>query len=154
IGAHVSVAGGVGRAFERAGDYGAKSLQIFTKSARGWAAKPIPDAERTLFRREARRTGLPAVAHGSYLLNLGTDDPVLRKESLLALAEELDRCERLGIPLLVIHPGCHSSERHGLRQIARALDEVHAHVGPLRVKVCLEVTAGQGSALGWRFEHL
>jgi deoxyribonuclease IV len=148
------VAGGIGLAFERAGAYGAKSFQVFTKNARGWAAKPIPESERALFRREARRTGLPGVAHGSYLLNLGTEDPILREKSLACLREELTRCERLGIPFLVIHPGGNADEARGLRLIARALDEVHTSTLRFRAQICLEVTAGQGNTLGWRFEHL
>lgn len=154
VGAHESIAGGVSRAFARAEEHGAKSLQIFTKSARGWSAPPLADAERLAFRAEARRTGLPSIAHGSYLVNLGTEDPALRERSIACVCEELTRCERLGIGFLVIHPGGHPEEKTGLRLIAQGLDEVHQATPRFKTKIALEVTAGQGSCLGWRFEHL
>ncbi|HME90600.1 MAG TPA: deoxyribonuclease IV, partial [Myxococcaceae bacterium] len=154
IGAHVSVAGGVSRAFERACGYRAKSLQIFTRTARGWSAAPLADAERSLFRAEARRTGLPSIAHGSYLANLGAEEPVLRQRSIHSMIDELTRCERLGVPQLVVHPGGHLDEGRGLRLIASGLDEVHAATRRFRSRIALEVTAGQGNSLGWKFEHL
>jgi deoxyribonuclease-4 len=125
----------VSQAFARAEEHGARSLQIFTKNARGWNAPALSDPERRAFRAEARRTGLPAIAHGSYLVNLASEDPVLRERSLTCVTEELTRCNRLGISFLVIHPGSHPDERRGLSLVA-------------------EITAGQGSCLGWRFWHL
>lgn len=154
LGAHESIAGGVSRAFARAEAHGAKSLQLFTKTARGWKAPPLADAERALFRDEAQRSKLPAIAHGSYLVNLGTEDVTLRGRSIECLLDELSRCEALGIPYLVIHPGGHPDEKTGLRQIARGLDEVHAATEGYAARICLENTAGQGSNLGWAFEHL
>ncbi|HKD43186.1 MAG TPA: deoxyribonuclease IV [Myxococcaceae bacterium] len=154
IGAHVSIAGGVSRAFERAQGFRAKSLQIFTKTARGWFGAPLAEEERSAFRHEARRTGLPAIAHGSYLANLATEDVHLRAKSIACISDELTRCETLGVPYLVIHPGGHSDERKGLRLIASALDEIHAHTAGFRARIALEVTAGQGNCLGWRFEHI
>jgi len=154
IGAHVSIAGGVSLAFERAARLKAKSFQIFTKTARGWLGAPLLEEERRAFRREARRTGLPAIAHGSYLLNLATEDASLREKSIRCLVDELTRCERLGVSHLVIHPGGHSDPRRGLRLISAALDEVHAQTRRFRSRIALEVTAGQGNSLGWRFEHL
>lgn len=154
VGAHESIAGGVSRAFSRAEEHGAQSLQIFTKSARGWQAPPLDEAERKAFRAEARRSGLPSIAHGSYLVNLGTEDASLREKSIACVREELTRCERLGIAFLVIHPGGHPDVRKGLRLIAEGLDEIHAATPRFRAKIALEVTAGQGNCLGWRFEHL
>lgn len=154
IGAHESIAGGVSRAFERAALHGGRSLQIFTRSARGWSTTPLAEAERRSFRREARRTGLPSIAHGSYLVNLASEDPALRRRSILCVIDELTRCERLGVRCLVIHPGSHPEEARGIRLIAQALDEVHAATSGFRARICLEVTAGQGSSIGWRFEHL
>ena len=154
IGAHESIAGGPSKAFARAVEHGARSLQIFTRSARGWSSPPLTDEECVAFRAEAKRTGLPVIAHGSYLANLGTDDPALRVKSIDCVQDELTRCERLGVPYLVIHPGSHPDEARGIAQIASALDQVHAQTPKFRAKVCLEVTAGQGSAIGWRFEHL
>jgi deoxyribonuclease-4 len=154
IGAHESIAGGPSRAFERAEAHGAKSLQIFTKTARAWEAPPLTELERREFRKHAKRTGLPAIAHGSYLVNLAAEDPTLRERSLRCLADELSRCERLGVRYLVIHPGAHPDPARGLALIAQALDEVHAQSPGAKAQVCLEVTAGQGNSLGHRFEHL
>jgi deoxyribonuclease-4 len=154
IGAHESIAGGVSRSFARAEADGAKCLQIFTKNARGWSAPPLTDEEAAAFRAEARRSGLPAIAHGSYLVNLGNEAPLQREKSLACVTEELTRCERLGIGSLVIHPGGHPDERRGLALIAQGLDEVHQRTPGFRAQVCLEITAGQGHCLGWRFEHL
>ncbi|EAU63382.1 apurinic/apyrimidinic endonuclease [Stigmatella aurantiaca DW4/3-1] len=142
------------QAFARAEEHGARSLQIFTKNARGWNAPPLTEPERRAFRAEARRSGLPAIAHGSYLVNLGTEDPVLRDKSIACVTEELTRCERLGISCLVIHPGTHPDEKRGLALVAEGLDEVHRRTPRFRSRICLEITAGQGHCLGWRFWHL
>ena len=154
LGAHESVAGGVSLAFGRAAEHGARSLQIFTRSARGWSSPPLAVEERRAFRRAARAARLPAIAHGSYLVNLASEDPVVRARSLEAVRDELLRCEGLGIRSLVLHPGSHPSLRRGLRLVARALDEVHRELPGLSTRVCLEVTAGQGNCLGHRLEHL
>jgi len=154
LGAHESVAGGVSLAFDRAAKHGARSVQIFTRSGRAWSSPPLAAEERRAFRRAARTTGVPAIAHGSYLVNLASEDPVVRTRSLEAVREELLRCEALGIPALVFHPGSHQSTRRGLRLVARALDEVHRALPGLSTRVCLEVTAGQGNCLGHRLEHV
>ena len=154
LGAHESVAGGVSLAFGRAAEHGARSVQIFTRSARGWSSPPLAAEERRAFRRAARAAKVPAIAHGSYLVNLASEDPVVRGRSLGAVREELLRCEALGIRSLVFHPGSHPSLRRGLRLVARALDEVHRELGEIRARICLEVTAGQGNCLGHRLEHL
>ena len=154
IGAHESIAGGVSQAFSRAEEHGARSLQVFTKNARGWSAPALTEQERRAFRAEARRTGLPSIAHGSYLVNLATEDAAHREKSIACVTEELTRCERLGISCLVIHPGAHADERRGLALIAQAIDEVHQRTPRFRARLCLEITAGQGNCLGWRFWHL
>lgn len=154
IGAHESIAGGVSKAFARAEEHGARSLQIFTKSARGWNAPPLSDDEQRAFRSEHQRSRIPAIAHGSYLVNLATDDPRLREQSIRCVVDELTRSERLGIPYLVLHPGSHADERAGLGLVGKALDEIHAATPHFAAKICLEVTAGQGSSLGWKFSHL
>jgi deoxyribonuclease-4 len=148
------VAGGLSLAFGRAAEHGARSLQIFTRSARGWSAPPLEAEEGRAFRRAARTAGVPAIAHGSYLVNLASEDPLVRGRSLAAVREELLRCEALGIRSLVFHPGSHPSLRRGLRLVARALDEVHRELPGLSARICLEVTAGQGNCLGHRLEHL
>jgi len=92
LGAHEGIAGGVSTAFARAEEDGAECLQIFTRNARGWAAKPLEDEEVARFRAEARRTGMPVAAHSSYLINAAASDPEIRKKSWTGLADELDRC--------------------------------------------------------------
>jgi deoxyribonuclease-4 len=154
LGAHESIAGGLSRAFERAEGHGARSFQIFTKSARSWAAPPLDPVEQRAFRAEARRTGIPAVAHGSYLANLASDQPLLREKSIASVLEELRRCEALGVTALIIHPGAHARLDEGIRLIASAINEVHAQTARFKAKIALEVTAGQGNCIGWRFEHL
>ena len=154
IGAHVSIAGGVSLAFQRAGEYRAHSAQIFTKTARAWLSPPLAAKERSAFRAEAKKTGIPVVAHGSYLANLGAENPALWEKSIGCVAEELTRCERLGIGQLIVHPGSNADPKRGLSRIAAGIDEVHARTPRFRARLSLEVTAGQGTVLGWRFEHL
>jgi deoxyribonuclease-4 len=96
------------------------------------------------------------IAHDSYLLNLGSPDSALRKRSVGAFIDELERCETLGVPNLVAHPGAHvgAGEEEGIKTIAGSLDEVHEACPGYRTKVTLEITAGQGSNLGYRFEQI
>jgi deoxyribonuclease-4 len=153
LGAHEGIAGGVSKAFARAEADGADCLQIFTRNARGWAAKPLEDAEVDAFRSEARRTGKPVAAHSSYLINCASQDRDIRKKSWQALADELDRCERLGIPALIFHPGSHESEAEGIRLVGEAMTRALAQV-PGKARLLVETTAGQGASLGWRFDQL
>jgi deoxyribonuclease-4 len=154
LGAQESVAGGVSLAFARGEEHGARSVQVFTRTSRAWSSPPLTHEERRAFRREARRTGLPAIAHGSYLVNLASEDSLIRERSLETVSEELRRCEALGIRCLVLHPGSHPDRQRGLRLVARSLDEVHAATSDVRVRICLEGTAGQGNCLGHRLEEL
>lgn len=156
FGAHMSIAGGVDRAVDRAVEAGCESLQIFTKSARQWAARRLADEEAERFRRKRREAGTaPAVAHASYLLNLASSDQQLWERSWESCAEELDRCRRLGLDGLVLHPGAHrgDGEEAGLQRVARGLERVLELV-PDGPPVLLEGTAGQGTSLGGRLEHL
>jgi deoxyribonuclease-4 len=153
LGAHEGIAGGVSKAFARAEADGADCLQIFTRNARGWAAKPLEDGEVHAFRSEARRTGKPVAAHSSYLINCAASDRDLRAKSWRALADELDRCERLGIPALIFHPGNHEREDEGVRLVGEAITQALAAV-PGKARLLVETTAGQGTCLGWRFEQL
>src|SRR5215213_790901 len=106
IGAHMSVAGGVANAVDRAVVHGCEALQIFTKNASQWRAKPLDPAAVNLFRERIEQTGItPVVAHASYLINLATTFPVLREQSIAAFIDELDRAEALGLLGVVIHPG-------------------------------------------------
>ena len=157
LGAHLSISGGLPRAVDRAVASRCEALQIFTKSAGQWRARVIPDDEIVLFRRRVADTGIhPVIAHNSYLINIAAAAPALREQSLAALLEEYDRADALGLQGLVMHPGSFttSTESEGLRLIAsglRALLRTRRRAAPL---VLLEHTAGQGTNLGHRFEHL
>lgn len=154
IGAHESISGGASQAIDRAIAHGAASVQIFTRSARSWRASPLDPAEGHAFRHKAATANVAAIAHGTYLANLASADPALRTRSVKCVADELARCEALGIRSLVLHPGSHPNPQRGLRLVARSLGELHRATRGLEAAVCLEVTAGQGVSLGWRFEHL
>jgi deoxyribonuclease-4 len=153
LGAHEGVAGGVSTAFARAEADGADCLQIFVRSPRGWAVRPLDPAEVVRFRAEARRTGKPTAAHSIYLINVASQDPDLRHKSWGALAEELSRCEALGIRFLIFHPGSHPDEGKGVALAARGMAQALERV-PGKVSLLVEITAGQGTALGWRFEQV
>jgi deoxyribonuclease IV len=157
LGAHQSIAGGVENALLSAERLGCTTVQLFTKNASQWIGKPLAAEEAARFRRTLRRTGLKfATAHDSYLINLASADPALWRKSVEAFADEVERAAALGLTYLVTHPGAHvgAGEDCGLANVVRALDEIHARYPDVRVKVLLELTAGQGSCLGSRFEHL
>ena len=157
LGAHMSIAGGVEKAIERGRQVGCDVIQLFTKSSRQWAARPYTEQEVAAFRRDQRAMGIRTViAHDSYLLNLGAPVESLRKKSVAAFIDELERCEQLGIPYLVAHPGAHvgSGEAVGVRTIAGSLARALKATRNFHVQVALEITAGQGSVLGYRFEQV
>jgi deoxyribonuclease-4 len=156
IGAHESVAGGLHTAFGRGQTDGCESLQIFTGFNTRWAPRQIDDVEASLFRSEAAAFGLPLVSHCCYLINLASPDEELWQRSIAALVEEMERCELLGIPFAVLHPGSHMArgEGAGLGRAGRALGEAHRRTPGFSVQILLENTAGQGSNLGYRFAHL
>jgi deoxyribonuclease-4 len=153
----VSTAGGLDNAPVHGRAIGADVIQIFTRNQVQWKAKTIGPEEAAAFRAAMAASGLRlAVSHGSYLVNLATPDPGMLEKSREAFAAEMARCHALGIPYLVFHPGAHmgSGESAGLRQIAESLDLVLEREGGGDVRPLLEVTAGQGSYVGHRFEHL
>ncbi len=153
----MSIAGGLPRAVERAVLHGCEALQIFSKSANQWRARPLPAAEIRAFRSALAESGIfPAVAHASYLINLATRSPALRAQSIASFGEELDRAEALGLMGVVLHPGaCTSgSESEALALVGDALRELLRERRRGKVMVLLEHTAGQGTSVGHRFEHL
>ena len=157
IGAHMSVAGGVSKAVDRAELHGCEALQIFAKNANRWQGPPLDAADVRRFRRRVDETGIqPVVSHASYLINLGTTEPRLRAMSIAAFADELDRAHALGLLGVVLHPGtCTAgSEQNALRLVADAIRTAFALRPRRRTMVLLEHTAGQGRTLGWRFEHI
>jgi deoxyribonuclease-4 len=159
LGAHMSAAGGCYKALERGKEAGCTVVQIFSKNANQWAAKPIAESDADLFIKTRDDSGYEAcdlVVHDSYLINLASPDGALWEKSVAAFGHELDRCETLGIPALVTHAGAHmgSGEEVGLARIAAALDRVLSERPGQEVRVLLETTAGQGTALCYCFEHL
>jgi len=157
LGAHVSVAGGIARAVARGEELGCTAIQVFVKNANRWQARPIDPQDAEGFRRAREASAIgPAVAHASYLINLGATDETVLERSLDALADELERCAQVGLDALVLHPGAHLGlgEETGVEMVAAALDTVLDAIPESGVKVLLENTAGQGTALGWRLGHL
>jgi len=153
----MSVAGGVSRAVDRAVVHGCEALQIFCKNANQWIGKPLAADEIVRFRERVEEAALtPVVSHASYLINLATSEPHLRKQSIEAFVDELDRAESLGLRGVVIHPGTCTSgtEANALRLIAEAITSAFTLRPHHKVMVLLEHTAGQGRTVGHRFEHL
>lgn len=157
FGAHMSVAGGYHKAVIAAHAIRFETVQLFTKNNNQWKAPPLTAEQAAAFREAIETTGIVhPVSHASYLINLGSPDEVLWRKSIAAMVVEVERCEALGIRDLVVHPGAHvgSGEETGLTRIARALEEVVRLTEGLDVWIDLETTAGQGTTLGHRFEHL
>ncbi len=157
LGAHESIAGGLHRAVERGLKAGCESLQIWTKNSRQWDAPPLDDTAITLFREAVNDVGLrPVVAHAAYLINIASPDLQLNRRSVASLIQELERCEALEIPYLILHPGAHTGAGtdNGLAQAVRGLSEVHTALPGYRARILLETTAGQGTTLGGTFEEL
>jgi deoxyribonuclease-4 len=157
FGAHMSIVGGYHAALLAASAHGCDTVQLFTKAPNQWAGKPILPEETKLFRRTLRETRLRLpLAHDSYLINLASPDDALYRKSIEAFVDEMQRAETLGIRYLVTHPGAHmdAGEDEGLRRVATAFDEVHRRCAGFKVQALLETTAGQGTSLGHRFEHL
>src|SRR2546430_15103238 len=157
LGAHMSVAGGVPRAVDRAVAHRCEALQIFAKNANQWRGRVLQADEIREFRAKVKASGIwPVVSHASYLINLATTSRELRRQSLDAMGDELDRAEALGLLGVVLHPGCYTAgtEEDGLTLIAEALLELLRSRRRGVTMVLLEHTAGQGTALGATFEQL
>lgn len=157
LGAHVSVAGGFAEGIRRGTELGCQALQIFVKSPNQWKAKPIAPADATSFRAAHATSAIgPLVAHAAYLINLAAPDPEILAKSRAGLADELERCDALGVPGLVVHPGAHlgRGEDEGLTAIAASLDQILAERGDAPARILVELTAGQGSVLGRTLEQL
>lgn len=156
IGAHISIAGGIHLAIPRGEEVGCRALQIFTKNASQWRGRAISEEEARAFRQAWEQSPIgPVIAHDSYLINLASPDEELRRRSIAAFLDEMARCALLGVPDLVMHPGAHlgAGTAAGLDRLAEAFRTIFAEAPPA-VTVLLENTAGQGTCLGWRFEHL
>jgi deoxyribonuclease-4 len=156
LGTHVSVAGGVHAAFERGERIGCTTMQVFVKNSNQWEGKPQTTDDIANYKTAAAKsTIVPVFAHAAYLINLCAKDPAVRARSRRGFRDELVRCAAFGIKGLIVHPGAHMGEGEdaGVRGIADSLNAAHEETGGTVLSV-LETTAGQGTAVGYRFEHL
>jgi len=156
LGAHVSIAGGIEKAFSRGAEIGCTAIQIFTRNASRWQSKPLGEDSIAAFRLASRQSPIAYVAaHDSYLINLASPDSALRNKSVEAFVDEMVRCDQLGIKDLVMHPGAHMGRGSavGLEQLIGSFRSVFSQA-PDKVRILLENTAGQGTSLGFRFEEL
>ena len=153
----MSIGGGVHTAIERACSIGCTAMQIFVKNNMQWFARPLTRPEIGAFLKHTQRRELLSVfAHANYLINLAATNPQFHANSLRALAEELIRADQLKLPFLVLHPGAHlgAGEEAGLERIIESIDRVFSGIPKIKTRIALETTAGQGSCLGSKFEHL
>jgi deoxyribonuclease IV len=157
FGSHLSIAGGVHHALLEAETLNCETVQIFTKNQQQWKCKPLAADAIAQWKTHCQRLKFEStVSHDSYLINLASPDDRLWNASIELFREEIMRCAILGIPYLVTHPGAHvgTGEDAGLTRVAKGLDRAYAAAGDVEVVTCLEITAGQGSSLGYRLEHL
>ncbi len=157
LGAHMSISGGLGKALLRGSDLGCNTIQMFTKNASQWRERYLEESEIAEFKEVRKKVKInPVISHSSYLINLASADDELYEKSIDAMLHEMQRCELLGVNYLVIHPGSHRGrgEEYGIKKIVQALDGIHERTKGYRVKITLEITAGQGTTLGYRLEQI
>lgn len=157
LGTHVSVSGGVHKAFERGARIGCETMQIFTKNSNQWTAKAFTEEDIQNYKiAQAKTTIQPVFAHAAYLINLCAINPATLASSRMAFIDELRRAHLLGLQGVIVHPGSHvgAGERDGINRIAESINLAHAETRRFPVHTVLETTAGQGTAIGYRFEHL
>jgi deoxyribonuclease-4 len=156
LGAHESVAGGAFTAIQRGREDGCDAIQIFARPSAQWRSKPLVPEEVSMFRSEHAAVGWPVLSHASYLINICATDGVILQKSRDALEEEMTRAEELGVDYVVLHPGAHlgCGEEGGATAAAASLSDLYDRTRGMSVKLLLEITAGQGTCLGCRFEHL
>jgi deoxyribonuclease IV len=161
LGAHFSIAKGLDKALYEAKSHGCNALQIFTKNANTWKERIVKQKEIDGFKQAMSETGISKIAsHASYLINLATPDKKKHKMSCDALEQELIRSSCLHIPCVVLHPGSHmgTGEKEGILRIAESInkifEEIFAKTPEINTRLLLETTAGQGSSVGYSFEHL
>jgi deoxyribonuclease-4 len=157
LGAHMSIAGGVHTAVERGISIGCTTMQMFVKNNNQWRGKELSEEDASTYKKLLRESSIgPVVVHDTYLINLCAIDKLILHKSRAALKDELDRCEVLGVEYLNFHPGSHvgAGEAEGIKRIAESLNIIHEQTKGYRVKSVLETTAGQGTAIGYRFGQL
>ncbi len=156
FGFHISIAGGFANVTMRALELGCNTIQLFTRSPRGWAITKLQEDDVAKFKNDIKKADIyPVFAHAAYLPNLAASDSTVRKRSIENIAEELRRCDFLGIEFLVVHVGkaMGDDEQRALRRVADNINLIFERV-PNRVKILLENTAGMGSEIGYRFEDI
>ncbi|MES9948824.1 MAG: deoxyribonuclease IV [Candidatus Thiodiazotropha sp.] len=158
VGAHVSASGGVENAPLNAQEIGAKAFALFTKNQRQWRAKPLSEKSILAFRENLDGSGISprhVLPHDSYLINLGHPETEGLEKSRVAFLDEMQRCEQLGLSLLNFHPGATLRKISEEESLQRVADSINLVLEQTRgVTAVIENTAGQGSTLGYRFEHL
>ncbi len=158
FGSHLSIAGSLVNALHEAESLKLDTVQVFTKNQQQWANKPLDPEIVREWRAETTRLGWEGrtVSHASYLINLASPDDELWRKSVDLMTDEIERCETLGIPFLVHHPGAFttSSEQEGIARIGAAYRELMRRTAGFRTVSCLENTVGAGSTLGSGFEQL
>jgi deoxyribonuclease IV len=157
LGAHMSISGGLEKALLRGRACGCQVIQLFTANPNQWVARKLTSREIDAFHAVREETSVvPVAAHDSYLINLASPRPDNRRRSAKALENEMERADRLNIPYVVIHPGAHldHGETAGIQRISESLNRIFDRTAALRTCILLETTAGQGTTLGYRFEHL
>ncbi len=158
IGAHISIAGGVENSIERGEELNCEAIQIFVQSSRTWKVGSLRPEQITAFKtaRKKAKKVKKVIAHNSYLINLSTADNTLRRKSVDYFLRILEQCEALGIESLITHPGSHlaAGEEIGIKATTDSLNEILTQTKGYQTQVLLENTAGQGSCIGHRFEHL
>ncbi|MBI2926549.1 MAG: deoxyribonuclease IV [Verrucomicrobia bacterium] len=157
LGAHMPTAGGVWKALQRGADVGCEIVQIFVKNNMQWFGRPLRPDELAKYRHELGRSSFSCVfGHTGYLINLAAPPSAKRDKSIQSLLQEIELATTLGLPFLVMHPGSHLDKGadKGLKRVVAGLDEVFRATRKSRVRIALEVTAGQGSCLGHRLGHL
>jgi deoxyribonuclease-4 len=157
LGAHMSIGGGVHTAIERGCSIKCTAIQMFVKNNMQWFARPLtPDETRAFLNHQERGQLLSIFAHANYLINLAATNPQFHANSMRSLSEELIRADQLELPFLVMHPGAHlgAGEEAGLEKIAASIDAIFRVIPKVKTRIALETTAGQGSCLGHRFEHI
>lgn len=157
LGAHMSIAGGVDKAIERGNQLSCTAIQLFTKNANQWKGKALNDEETGRFITLRKDSKISKIfAHDSYLINLASGSNALRTKSIYALVDEMERCRLLSISYIVMHPGAHLGigEDEGIKNIVNSLTVILEKTHGWPVDIALETTAGQGTSIGYRFEHL
>lgn len=154
IGAHESISGGIYKAFERGSSDGCECMQVFVKNSNRWTAKPFIDKEIEKYFEFSDKYKLPVCCHSNYLINMASAKSDTKEKSYLSMVDELKRCDQLNIKFYVIHPGSHLGvgEDEGLKYVAEMIDKAYDE-NNFEASIVLEITAGQGTNLGYKLEH-